>query len=128
MRWKEAWEAGVAPPVILASTHISALEFVGLEQLKFRIEVLAGVDTVVVDADNFVDPKVWLAGEHDGFEFFSVHVPIPGFSNGGKDRLAPASRLGQGNLGHADLPFAETGFAVTEVVMPSADESIIKAK
>jgi hypothetical protein len=33
-RWKEAWEAGVAPPVVLASTHISALEFVDLEQLK----------------------------------------------------------------------------------------------
>jgi hypothetical protein len=34
LRWKEAWESGVAPPVVLASTHISALEFVDLEQLK----------------------------------------------------------------------------------------------
>jgi hypothetical protein len=32
-RWKEALEAGVAPPVILAATHISALEFVSLEEL-----------------------------------------------------------------------------------------------
>src|SRR5947209_10804830 len=32
-RWKEALEAGVAPPVVLAATHISALEFVSLEEL-----------------------------------------------------------------------------------------------
>lgn len=33
-RWKEAYEAGVAAPVILEATHISALEFVDLETLK----------------------------------------------------------------------------------------------
>jgi uncharacterized protein (DUF2237 family) len=33
-RWKEALEAGVAPPVRLEATHISALEFVTLEQLQ----------------------------------------------------------------------------------------------
>ena len=33
-RWKEAYEAGVAPPVILESTHMSALEFVSLEELQ----------------------------------------------------------------------------------------------
>jgi uncharacterized protein (DUF2237 family) len=33
-RWKEALEAGMAPPVVLASTHISALEFVTLEDLQ----------------------------------------------------------------------------------------------
>jgi uncharacterized protein (DUF2237 family) len=33
-RWKEAMEAGVAPPVVLASTHISALEFVSLDELS----------------------------------------------------------------------------------------------
>src|SRR4029453_747130 len=27
-RWKEALEAGEAPPVVLAATHVSALEFV----------------------------------------------------------------------------------------------------
>ena len=32
-RWKEALEAGVAPPVVLAATHMSALEFVSLEEL-----------------------------------------------------------------------------------------------
>jgi uncharacterized protein (DUF2237 family) len=32
-RWKEAMEAGVAPPVVLDSTHIRALEFVLLEDL-----------------------------------------------------------------------------------------------
>ena len=32
-RWKEALEAGVAPPVMLASTHISALEFIELDEL-----------------------------------------------------------------------------------------------
>ncbi len=33
-RWKEALEAGQAPRVILAATHISTLEFVDLEDLK----------------------------------------------------------------------------------------------
>lgn len=33
-RWKEALEADVAPPVILEATHISAVEFVNLEDLK----------------------------------------------------------------------------------------------
>ncbi len=32
-RWKEAFEAGAAPPVVLAATHISTLEFVSLEEL-----------------------------------------------------------------------------------------------
>jgi len=34
MRWKEAMDAGEAPPVILEATHIAALEFVSLEELK----------------------------------------------------------------------------------------------
>ncbi|MET0349082.1 MAG: DUF2237 domain-containing protein [Rhizobacter sp.] len=34
LRWKEALEAGVAPPVVLQSTHERALEFVTLEQLQ----------------------------------------------------------------------------------------------
>lgn len=33
-RWKEAFEAGVAPPVLLAATHSKVLEYVGLEDLK----------------------------------------------------------------------------------------------
>jgi hypothetical protein len=33
-RWREAWEAGVAPRVILASTHRSALAVVPLEVLE----------------------------------------------------------------------------------------------
>ncbi len=33
-RWQEALEAGVAPPVILESTHERALEVVGLEALQ----------------------------------------------------------------------------------------------
>jgi uncharacterized protein (DUF2237 family) len=33
-RWKEALEAGVAPHVILRSTHSKALEYVALEVLK----------------------------------------------------------------------------------------------
>ena len=32
-RWKEALDAGVAPPVLLAATHEKALEVVTLEQL-----------------------------------------------------------------------------------------------
>ena len=34
LRWREAWDAGVAPPVVLASTHLRALDFVTLEQLQ----------------------------------------------------------------------------------------------
>ncbi len=33
-RWKEALDAGVAPPVDLHATHISALEWMTLAQLK----------------------------------------------------------------------------------------------
>jgi len=33
-RWKEALEAGVAPPVVLEATHPSTLEFVSLEDLQ----------------------------------------------------------------------------------------------
>ena len=33
-RWKEALEAGMAPAVVLEATHIAALEFVDLEDLK----------------------------------------------------------------------------------------------
>lgn len=34
MRWKEALEAGVAPPVVLAATHAAAVQYVTLEQLS----------------------------------------------------------------------------------------------
>ncbi len=33
-RWQEAFQAGMAPPVILQSTHVSALEYVNLEDLE----------------------------------------------------------------------------------------------
>lgn len=33
-RWKEALDAGVAPPVVLASTHAATLEYVSLSDLK----------------------------------------------------------------------------------------------
>lgn len=33
-RWKEAMDAGKAPPVVLASTHAAALEYVSLDELK----------------------------------------------------------------------------------------------
>lgn len=33
-RWQEAFEAGMAPNVVLEATHISALEFVDLKDLK----------------------------------------------------------------------------------------------
>lgn len=34
LRWKEAYQAGQAPRVNLAATHISTLEFVSLEELQ----------------------------------------------------------------------------------------------
>lgn len=34
LRWKEALDAGVAPPVILEATNIKALQFISLEDLK----------------------------------------------------------------------------------------------
>jgi len=33
-RWKEAMDAGVAPPVMLAATHALTLEYVSLDELK----------------------------------------------------------------------------------------------
>ncbi|WP_459554482.1 DUF2237 family protein [Lacunimicrobium album] len=35
-RWKEAFLAGMAPKVVIESTHISALEFVSLEELQLH--------------------------------------------------------------------------------------------
>jgi len=32
-RWREAWEAGQAPPVVLTATHESTLDFVPLSEL-----------------------------------------------------------------------------------------------
>jgi uncharacterized protein len=34
LRWREAWEAGVAPKVDLHATHIKALEYVPMEVLE----------------------------------------------------------------------------------------------
>jgi uncharacterized protein len=34
LRWKQAYEAGVAPTVVLESTHVRALDHVTLEQLQ----------------------------------------------------------------------------------------------
>jgi uncharacterized protein (DUF2237 family) len=34
LRWKEALEAGVAPPVVLSATHESALRHVAIDALK----------------------------------------------------------------------------------------------
>jgi uncharacterized protein len=36
MRWKEAYDKGVAPPVILDATNIKALEYVTLDELKSK--------------------------------------------------------------------------------------------
>lgn len=33
-RWKEAMDAGCAPPVVLAATHVLTLEYVSLDELK----------------------------------------------------------------------------------------------
>jgi uncharacterized protein len=33
-RWKEALDAGVAPPIVLSATHEKALEYVSLDELK----------------------------------------------------------------------------------------------
>lgn len=34
LRWKEAFDVGLAPPVVLESTHLRALDFVTLQQLQ----------------------------------------------------------------------------------------------
>ena len=34
LRWREALEAGVAPPVVLEATHLSALVYLSLDDLK----------------------------------------------------------------------------------------------
>lgn len=37
LRWKEAFDAGYAPPVILEATHIKALDYISLESLKSKV-------------------------------------------------------------------------------------------
>lgn len=34
LRWQEALQAGLAPPIVLAATHMAALEFLDLEHLQ----------------------------------------------------------------------------------------------
>ena len=34
LRWKEALDVGVAPPIVLSATHASAVEYVSLNELK----------------------------------------------------------------------------------------------
>lgn len=38
LRWKESFDSGVPPPVILEATHEKALEFVTIEELKNSIK------------------------------------------------------------------------------------------
>jgi uncharacterized protein (DUF2237 family) len=33
-RWKDAYDSGMAPKILLKSTHASTLEFANLEELK----------------------------------------------------------------------------------------------
>lgn len=47
-RWQEAYEQGVAPPVVLAATHMGTLEFVSLEALE----------SLAIDADADAEPGV----------------------------------------------------------------------
>lgn len=44
LRWKEALDEGVAPPVILAATHESALEVVSLDDLRRHAQEVAWPD------------------------------------------------------------------------------------
>ncbi len=46
-RWREAFDAGVAPLVVLASTHERALDFVRLEDLRSYATESGKVDDVV---------------------------------------------------------------------------------
>jgi hypothetical protein len=40
-RWVEAYEAGVAPPIVAKATNIKALEIIEIEQIKeFAIDIL----------------------------------------------------------------------------------------
>ena len=45
LRWKEALEAGVAPPVVLESTHERALDYVTLAQLQAHAYQRSGSST-----------------------------------------------------------------------------------
>ena len=47
-RWQEALEAGVAPPIKLAATHMSALEFISM----------ADLERYAIDKDD-LDLSVW---------------------------------------------------------------------
>ncbi|NBO93574.1 MAG: DUF2237 domain-containing protein [Planctomycetia bacterium] len=43
-RWKEAAEAGLAPPVVLASTHERALEVISLDELRAHAQEISWPD------------------------------------------------------------------------------------
>lgn len=44
-RWKEAWQAGKAPKVVLEATHEKTLEFIELQELvKFAVKTHEDID------------------------------------------------------------------------------------
>lgn len=51
-RWQEALEDGVAPPVVLESTHKAALQYVSLENLKANAVYRRHLPTLLVRRQN----------------------------------------------------------------------------
>lgn len=51
LRWKEAFDAGVAPPVVLSATNEAALRYVTLEQLRRHAVDEAGEAQLAVTPD-----------------------------------------------------------------------------
>lgn len=56
-RWQEAADANVAPPVKLASTHISALEFVSEKDLKAHALDTDELTEIRGDSNGSTDPS-----------------------------------------------------------------------
>ncbi len=62
-RWKEALEAGMAPQVVLAATHISRVEFVDLEDLEaYAVDRESARSDIILDPSGSL-PSAGRAGE-----------------------------------------------------------------
>ena len=87
-RWIEAYQAGVAPPILLKATHIKTLEYISLEELiKFEYAPLTSMDWTELNNklektfkfDNYSDVVLFtnqvmqVAIEHDHHPEIQVH-------------------------------------------------------
>ena len=71
-RWIEAYQAGVAPPILLKATHIKTLEYISLEELK-KFEYLPQMATDWTELNNKLE-KIFKFDNYNEVVLFTNQV------------------------------------------------------